>query len=330
MAATSQAQQANDLYEDDFTTVTVARKNRRDANDTQRMLTYLTLGVAVIAIIVGAVAISKADESNKKSEQHHQQNNANVAATKEAAELATGASTMLSTVPFCSESPQNRQACINLIAAGEEMIKDVANSSVTTLDIVHKANNPNTAYTVDSKISGLAATTDTAGSNTLAAGVVTDEEGHVINGDGQLAKDANGNPIKSELFDVDKCLFTYKNKLCFALVPVGETANSDRKRRSGGGSKYDLQKGQYVPVLHVVTEGFVQGKDGRMRRGGKRSAAIMGCLNGMATGGGAGAAMGGAIGTIVPGFGTAIGGAAGTLVGGALGCAAGGGWLGRR
>merc|ERR1719247_3745079 len=111
----SQSERAAELYEDDFTEVTIARKNRRKDGpfDSQKVITYLTLGVAVIAIIVGAVAISKADESNKKSEEHHQKNNENLAATREIAELSTGASTILSTVPFCSETPQNRQACIN-------------------------------------------------------------------------------------------------------------------------------------------------------------------------------------------------------------------------
>lgn len=325
MATSSQAQQANDLYEDDFTKVTVARKNRRNNGfDSQKAITYLTLGVAVIAIIVGSVAISKSHNAEKENQQRQNRQNENLATTREAAELTTGASTMISTFPFCSESPQNRQACINLIAAGEKMLMDVANKSVSPSDMAKKVMDPSlTGYEADSKIEGISATTEEPGSHTAALGVVTDDNGHVLDSEGKPIVDKQGDIVESPLFDVDNCLFTYKNKLCLALVPVGKTAEEVKSRREAGQyNKFAIPRGQYIPVMHASMAGFVK-EDGRLKRGRTtRSAAILGCLGGAGGGMKVGGPFGGAVGFFFDGA-VKAGSMAGKIVGGGVGCAAG-------
>jgi hypothetical protein len=326
--------QTNELYADpDFTEVTVAHKNRRDNKsgfNNQTILTAVTLCVAVIAIIVGSVAISRTNESNNQQAEVNHQNNLAQTANAETASASTGASTLLSTVPFCTAEPANRQACLNVMCAAEKALADLYNPNKTTTDMIHAASDQ--AYRCTFKEDGLDTTTEGPGAHAMADAVITDGNGHLIGPDGNVMVGDSGDAVTSPLFDVNECLLVWKEKLCFSLIPVGETAKTQRARRAAGASKHDMiTGGKYIPVVSITDGLITKGPDGKLRRaGGKRSAAIMGCLSGMGKGAGAGGAMGGAVGTIFPGLGTAIGGAAGGLIGGAVGCAAGGGWLGRR
>jgi hypothetical protein len=331
--------QTNELYADpDFTEVTVAHKNRRNKKsgfNNQTILTAVTLCVAVIAIIVGSVAISRTNESNNKQAEVNSQNRKNSLAHRDAIAMTNGASTIISTLEFCMASPQNRQACLNVISTAEAMIRDATNPNITAAELHRIASDPalskERGYVQDSKLDAIDSTTDTAGSNTGAQAVITDGEGHMVDGEGKIVKfhDKNGEELDSSaLFDTSDCLLVWKEKLCLSLVPVGDTAISEHRRRRAGGSKYDIAAGHYMPVVHITDGRMSIDADGNMRRrGGNWAGAVMGCQNGAAKGGGWGAKIGNFAGSIFHKLGTSVGAAAGKIAGEAIGCAV-GGWKG--
>merc|ERR1719163_207442 len=101
------------------------------------------------------------------------------------------------------------------------MIADIYNTNISTADVTKGATNQN--YRVDFKEEGISNTLDAPGSHTMADGVVTDGNGHILGPDGNAITDASGAPVTSKLFDVNECLLVWKEKLCFALVPIGDT-----------------------------------------------------------------------------------------------------------
>jgi hypothetical protein len=318
------------------------------------VISGVNTSITIAALAIAAVALINNGNSECEVRNDDASSNSNAAAlttlmemTKkadaesDANRVVNGISTMVTGRPFCTETDENWDACMNLVATAQNLVYDEKRADygvagVTAETISNKIENGNYQETIMSN------SYDTEGrrirrdnhaviehnvvanaSNTGAYTLSFDNTGKLLMTDTIRAMNLGQDIIDGIESSFDDCDYIWRDTSCLSFVYLSK----GRRVRRGFSIKVDA----VIPIVHLVdakVEIYIEGGRRRLRRrnvdptdshrdrrdyyyaapGGSK--ALGGC--------GTGAGVGGAIGTAFgPGVGTAVGAGIGCVVGAA-------------